>query len=208
MKQHTDNYAILAQQVRDRFLTYDQAAIISNIPITHDPDYFYLNVLSRPCRISRSSGLIDWFSDDVWIPSTAHSDYLTVFDYLCDAKPDRFLTGKWTHTANFGHLFHTGLLETASPSSLESSIDRDPDRFCRACEALGGTPCGKGDIGFRLPLFPDFPVLLQFWHSDEEFPPQLRFYWDANALSYLRYETMYYAAGMIQALLRRDLSSK
>ena len=35
-----------------------------------------------------------------------------------------------------------------------------------------------------------------------EFAPRLRFLWDANADRYLRYETMYYAMGLVRERLQ------
>lgn len=39
------------------------------------------------------------------------------------------------------------------------------------------------------------PVILQFWESDEEFPPVLKLMWDENILSYMHFETTFFAAG-------------
>ena len=41
--------------------------------------------------------------------------------------------------------------------------------------------------------------------GDEEFPPGLRFLWDENALMYIRYETMYYAKGLLLQRLAEKL---
>ena len=126
---------------------------------------------------------------------------MTIFDYLCDSRRDRCLSGEFIAMANFGHQFHSGLLESGAPSALERRADQDLPEFCRVCRALGGEPVIGGDAGFQLRFFPDLPVVLRFWASDEEFPAQLRFYWDKNTLFYLRYETMYYALGILQSRL-------
>lgn len=197
-----DNYAIMADQTRKLFLTYDQSAILSNIPLQSDADYFYLPVLDRICRIDRKTGQICWSAaDGSWNASTSPNDAITIFDYLCDARPGRQLSGEFRGLTGFAHMFHTGLVENSAPTALECFIDQHPDAFRSACEALGGRPYPKGDIGYTLPLFPDFPVLLQFWHSDEDFPPQLRSFWDTNALSWLRYETMHYALHLLLSRL-------
>ena len=192
-----DNYALLADQTRRLFLTYDQSAILSNIPLPSDPDFFYLQVLDRTCRIDRHTGFLDWSSPDGWKRSTDHADPITIFDYLCDAKHNRTRSGQFTTLTSLGNTVHSSLNENRPASLLEQFIDCNPDLFRRACMTVGGTPHSQGDIGFILPLFPDFPVLLQFWHSDEDFPPQLRTYWDANTLQWIRYETAYYAQSMI-----------
>ena len=47
------------------------------------------------------------------------------------------------------------------------------------------------------------PIAIQFWFSDEDFPAQVRWYWDENALQYIKYETMYFAVGHLQRLLSK-----
>ncbi len=248
MEQKIDNYQIQAQRARQRFLTYDQQQIIAKSPLTFDDDYLYLPVLDRTCMIRRQTGELFWQAGGVCTPSHDPSDAMTIFDYLCDSRRDRCLSGEFIAMANFGHQFHSGLLESGAPSALERRADQDlPDlcdsrrdrclsgefiamanfghqfhsgllesgapsalerradqdlpEFCRVCRALGGEPVIGGDAGFQLRFFPDLPVVLRFWASDEEFPAQLRFYWDKNTLFYLRYETMYYALGILQSRL-------
>lgn len=193
-----NNYAIMADQTRKLFLTYDQRAIIANIPLRHDPDDFFLNVLGRTCRICRHTGHIFWqLPGGSWQPSTSPSDAITIFDYLCDARPGRRLSGSFRSLTGFGNQFHTGLVESSRPTALELYADAHPGALRDACAALSGVPSPWGDVGYLLPLFPDLPVQLRFWHSDEDFPPQLRFFWDDQSLSWLRYETMHYAQGLI-----------
>ena len=201
MEQKIDNYQIQAQRARQRFLTYDQQQIIAKSPLTFDDDYLYLPVLDRTCMIRRQTGELFWQAGVVCTPSHDPSDAMTIFDYLCDSRRDRCLSGEFIAMANFGHQFHSGLLESGAPSALERRADQDLPGFCRACRALGGEPVTGGDAGFQLRFFPDLPVVLRFWASDEEFPAQLRFYWDKNTLFYLRYETMYYALGILQSRL-------
>lgn len=196
-----NNYTIMEANARLLFLTYDQSAILSKTPATADETHIFLPVLGMTCRIHRATGEVSFLAEGTLTPAAPH-DSLTVYDYLCDAKPDRRLSGQWRSTASFGGMVHSNLTET-SATPLEAAIDARPEAFRRACQALEGTPFPACDIGFTLPFFPDFPVTLQFWHSDEEFPPRLRFLWDANALQFLRYETLFYALGLLRARLEK-----
>ncbi len=200
-----NNYAQMAAQIRRLFLTYDQAQIAAKIPLTLDESFFYLPVLDRLCRIHRVTGDLSWQEGTRITSSTDPTNAITIFDYLCDARPDRTLTGEFQGLTGFGHLFHTGLVENRPVTPLETFIDHHPHAFCQASLALGGTPYPRGDLGYQLPLFPDFPVVLQFYHSDEDFPPQLRSFWDGNSLSFLRYETMHYALRLIEARLEAKM---
>lgn len=200
-----DNYAQAAREARARFLTYDQEEILKKCPVRADGDFLCLPVLARLHRISRSTGHIECLDGDIWLPADDFATTLTLFDYLCDSHPVRCLSGREMTTAFFGNHFHTPLLETASP--LERRIDRSPGAFRRACSRLQGEEIPGGDLSFRIFLFPDLPVTLRFWHSDEDFPPSLRFFWDENTNRFIRYETMHYALGLIQSRLTHLLQN-
>ena len=196
-----DNYALQAEDARLRFLTYDQALM----PVQMDGDFLYLSFCGLAYRICRADGHIFRKSGIRWLPADSHGEVLTIFDYLCDAKPDRSPAGTFVSMASLGGHIHTGL--TASSGPLEKAIDAVPDRFRQACLALGGRESGGGgDLCFDLDLFPDLPVRLRFWYGDEEFPPQLDLLWDRNALQFLRYETAWYATGVLRSRLREAMS--
>lgn len=194
--QRPDNYALQADFARRLFLGRDQAAILAKSPVTADDDCIHLTLLSRPYRIDRRTGRIFRLEEN-WVPADSHGEVLTIFDWLCDGQPHRCLSGIWKTTAALSIGIHSNLLDH-SGAQLARAIDRDPQAFIRACEALGAVPFPKGDLAFTLPLFPDLPVTVQFWHSDEEFPPALTFLWDANTLLYLRYETTFFALGLLR----------
>lgn len=192
MLQKRDNYAIQAEEARIRFLTYDQSAM----PVQMDADYLYLTFCGAPYRICRADGHIFRLEGDVWRGADSHGEVLTIFDYLCDAKPGRASTGVFVSMASLGGHVHTGL--AASSGALERGIDADPAAFRRVCLAWGGVEKPGGDLCFALELLPGLPVCLRFWHGDEEFPPMLDLLWDKNALLFLRYETTWFAAGVLR----------
>ena len=191
-----DNYSIQAEDARLRFLTYDQEAM----PVRKDGEYLYLSFCGFDYRISRADGHLFRRVDESWLCADSHGEVLTIYDYLCDAKPGRTPAGKAVSMAFLGGHVHSGL--AAASGSLERAIDRDPAAFRRACLALGGRECEGGDACFELNLFPDLPVRLRFWHADEDFPPSLDLLWDANTLLFLRYETTWFAAGVLRTRIR------
>ena len=99
--------------------------------------------------------------------------------------------------SDFGRAFHQNLLEDARDPWAEL-FQSEPDRFRQACEALGGKKLPTGDIAYAIELFDGLPIAVQLWLGDEEFPPRLRLLWDENALMYLKYETMWFAVGMLK----------
>ena len=190
-----DNYAITAARVRQLFAEYDQQALARKVGAKLDGEYFYVDFLSERYRIHRPTGDISRFHGDAWVEANSFGEVLTLMDLICDSREDRHPTGNWRNMRDFGHGFHQQLLEQRDPWA--ERFQEQPEMFAKACEALGGEKYPLGDVAYALPVFGDLRVLIQLWFGDEEFPAQLRYLWDENALQYLKYETMYYAVPLV-----------
>lgn len=196
----TDNYALQAQAAKKRFLGYDQAALIRKFSLKADGGFLYTALFSCPYRICRVSGDMERFSDGQWVSAGTHAEIMTILDLLCDSREDRHPANRYKSMQSFGMMFHQNLLEDKR-DPLADRFDRDPQALHSACAAMGGKPFPGADIGYAVPVFDSLTMVVQFWHGDEEFYPRLRYLWDENALQYIRYETMYYAVGVLGARL-------
>ena len=198
-----NNYEIQAAQARGLFCQRDLQTLTQMHRLQTDASWLYLRLFGSDYRVGRADGHIFRQQDGCWVCADGFNETLTIFDLLCDGKPDRHPAGTWRTTADFGGHVHRehAFDDAADPSSLEQKADRQPEQLARACCALGGTPVGGADCAFVVPFFEDLCVMVQFWHGDEEFLPRLQFLWDANADQYLRYETMYYAMNLMRERL-------
>ena len=192
-----DNYALQARQAQQRFLSYDQQTLIRKLDMKADGEYLYIPMLSERYRISRTDGSMERETLSGWVEANSHAEVMTLLDLVCDSREDRHPSGRWQNMSNFGALFHRSLLEDRE-DPFARSIQDNPEGFRRACEAMGGTPGPRGDISYAMEVFDGLQILVQFWEEDEEFPPSVTWMWDANALMYLKYETMWFALGMLQ----------
>lgn len=192
----TDNYAIQAAQAKQCFLNYDADRLAAKFGLKTDESCLYTTLLSRPYRVSRTTGDIQKQVDGVWVDGNTHAEVMTLLDLLCDSREDRCLSGRWKTMQSFGLMFHQNLLEE-QPSPAAQRFHADPGLLRRGCLALGGEPVPGADISYRIELFDGLPILLQFWFGDDEFIPRLRYLWDENALQYIRYETMYFAVELL-----------
>lgn len=199
----TNNYLLQAAQAKRYFLTYDQEALIRKLQLPYDEDFLYPVLFSRRYRLSRESGDLEREDNGVWRDANTHEEVMTLLDFVCDSKEDRFVSGRWKNMADFGHAFHQSLLEERDPNA-ELFQSRQSD-FRKACEALGGKEQPMGDIAYAIEVFDGLPLLVQLWFGDEEFPASLRFLWDENALQYLKYETMYYARNLLLQRLKAEM---
>lgn len=199
MKERKDNYAIQAQNAIRLLLSYDLDAIVRKLRLSADRQYLYPVVLGQTYRLDRTAGTLERMKDGAWI-SGGWNAMMTLADLLGYSREDRQLSGRFKSMQDFGLMFHTGLLEKERDPAAER-FDRDPALFQRGCMALGGEPFPGGDMAYRMEVFDGLPIAVQFWHGDDEFAPRLRWLWDANALQYLHYETMYYAVNLLLELL-------
>ena len=198
-----NNYTIQMQSAQAQFLKYDQQAIIRKFNLKNDEDYLHPTFLGRQYRLCRRTGNLESFHHDAWQDANTFGEVMTLLDILCDAKDLRYITGRWKAMANFGLMFHSKMIEEKK-DPLAEAFDKAPEAFHRACLAMGGIPISGGDISYSVELMDGLCIAVQFWHGDEDFAPQFRFFWDDNALQYLRYETMHYALGFFQDRLREE----
>ena len=190
-----DNYAIMARQAKELFLQYDQQRLARKLGAKLDGDYLHTAFLGEPWRIHRQTGDISRLHGDAWVDANSFGEVLTLLDLVCDSREDRCPSGRWKNMRDFGHGFHQTLLEQRDPWA--ERFQACPEAFSRACQRLGGERYPLGDAAYSIPMFDRLRLLVQLWFGDEEFPAQLRYLWDENALQYLKYETMYYAVPLV-----------
>ena len=198
-----DNYRIQMQNAQKFFLTYDQEKLIRKFRLKADDDFLYLTMFSSPYRLNRHTGELERFKED-WEDANTFGEVMTILDILCDSKDNRYLTGKWMSTQMFGKYFHSGLLEPEY-DALADAFDKAPGSLRKTCTALGGHPIVGGDEAYAVEVMDGLEIGIFFWHADEEFPAQLRFFWDENAPMYIKYETMHYTLGYLRQLLQGSL---
>ena len=204
--ERVDNYRLQVEQAQKYFLRYDQEKLIRKLRLKADGEYLYTKMLGLSYRICRCTGQVQRLDED-WVETYDHGEVMTLLDLVCDSREDRFITGRWQNMATFGALFHRGLMEDRA-DPFAAMIQENQEEFCRACEALGGIPGPGGDISFALPFFEGLKVAVQFWEGDDEFPSQIRWLWDENALIYLKYETMWFALGMLRSRIQREMQKE
>ena len=190
-----DNYKLQAEQARKAFLTYDHKSLARKLHLEPAGAWLQTSLFGQPYRISRETGRMEKWENS-WVPAEGFGETMTLLDLVCDSREDRFVLGRYKSLTDFGLMFHRSLLENKTDPVAEK-FQANPEAFRNACEILGGTPFPLGDIAYAIELFDGLSILIQLWFGDEEFPASLRFLWDENALMYIRYETMYFAKGLL-----------
>lgn len=191
-----DNYAIMAEQARQLFLTYDQERLCRRLGLSCTGETIPIRFLDRMLHIRRRDGR-------VLTETGADADFsavLSVYDLLCHSVDAPRLAGQFVPTTALHRIQGTHSVHENFYGREAAYFDARQAALRRACEAIGGVPAAPGDICYTLPVFDCFPCCLRFWAADEEFPASLQVLWDANATDLVHYETLFYMAG---ALLRR-----
>lgn len=201
-----DNYQLQAAQAKKLFLTYDQQELIRRCRLRFDENYLYTTMLSDAYRINRQTGDMQRQCRGSWVDGNSFGEVMTLLDWLCDSRPDRYITGRWINIVTHGHYFHRGLQEDANDPNA-ALFEQRPEAFCQACEALGGESLPSADISYAIELMDGLRILVQLWHGDDEFPPRLRCLWDENTEKYLRYETTWYAVPLLMDRIKENMAA-
>lgn len=191
-----NNYLVQASQAKERFLTYDQEKLIRKLGLQWDETYLYTTMLGQCYRLSRTTGDLQRWDGNAWVDANSFEEVMTLLDLVCDSREDRYISGRWKNMSSFGLMFHQNLLE-GKKDPWADKFEANAEAFRNACIAMGGIPFSNGDVAYAIELFDGLRIVVQLWFGDEEFPASLRLLWDENALQYIRYETMYFAKGLL-----------
>lgn len=193
-----DNYDLQVDVGKRIFLEYNQEIMIRKFCLNADEQYIYLVYLSTPCRIDRQTGSIEEFIYGKWNECRDYATVMTIYDLLCYHKGDVLpaLLHQWCTVGTF---VVTGVTKTDTFTRKYAKLfDGHLERLKAACEKLGGVlqACMAGaDLTCMFPVTSFFPVLLQFWEGDEEFPPKILLLWDRVSDRFLHFETTFYLQG-------------
>ena len=188
------NYEIMKHQMQNVFAQRNLELTAKKWHLDINEKNIYVRFIARDYMINVETGLI------LRADNGGEADYneaMTLYDILSrePAVPfEKFISID---------LF-SGLKSISGQSSIfdraKFKFDHREMKLAQACEKLGGIPFGKSDVGYKLPVFQQLYVILQFWGSDDEFGPELKFMGDQNMMSFMKYETMMF---MLSHLINR-----
>jgi len=200
------NYDLQVDVGRRLFLEYDQSRLIQKYALEADKEYIYFPYLNTQFRICRVSGQIDEGTETGWEECRSYSTVMTIYDFLCFHKGAAapVLYGAFCTVGSF---IVTGVQNTEPfTKKYAAAFDSRLDALKTACRKLGGTmekAVAGADVTCRIPVTPFFPVVLQFWKGDDEFPPKLLLLWDKNTGHFLHFETTFYLQGDLLERLKK-----
>lgn len=201
------NYEITKRRVQGDFLKYDQEKIIQKFALHADEKFLYIKFIGHFYRINRQTGYLEWSEDDFLTCTEGDfNEALTIYDLLCDSKDNCQASGDYINLQSLSSLQSSSKkLGDGLFGGKEKIFDHKEELLSGICEKLGGVKAGKGDVAYEIPLFDFLPCRIQFWNSDDEFEAQLQIFMDKNILDFIRYETVWYAAGHLMRRLTEEM---
>ena len=208
IKKPQSNYDSQVDVGRRIFLAYDQLRLIQKFGLDADEAWLYLTYMNTPCRINRMDGHVDEFCNNSWTECRSYNTVMTIYDLLCyhQGANAPILFQQWCTVGTF---IVTGVQDSGTFTKKYAALfDGQLSKLKSACEKLGGIMqsrmAGAG-LSCRIPVTHFFPVLLQFWEGDDEFPPKVQLMWDRNADSFLHFETTFFLQGDLLERLKKAM---
>ena len=204
------NYEKMEQQARELFLQADQDEILRTWQLEADERWIYVDFISQQLKIDRAtaeiavpepgSGSEALASQDAGREALGGSTYnrsMVLFDILTRTGTRPRPSGSWASISMLGGHIGANHDRTLRNEPQAARFAGQTQHLRLACEALGGRPESKADVGYSIPVFGDLRVLFQFWDADDEFPASIKYLFDANALQFMHYETLWYLMGAV-----------
>ena len=190
----------MQEDARRLFLTLDFDAGCRRVGLTPAADGVSLHAFGESCFVRRADGEVLDGSGR----KAPFSYAMSVYDVLGRTGEPPRLSGNFVPTTALHGIMGSNSVHEDLGKNSGAFFDGKSEALREACLRRGGTPGGKGDVSFVLPVFDFFPVELRFWEADEEFPALLQWFWDGNALQFAHYETLWYMSGTLLERLRRE----
>ena len=194
-----NNYETMKLQMRDEFLKYDQAAMIEKFGLRSDEGNIYITFFGTEYAVDRKTGDVRSQLSDA-----GYNEAMTIYDVLCYSKPQCKASGRMVNMGSVSTIQGGSMKREGDGlfGRYEAAFDQRDEALSAACAKLGGVPGGKGDVAYRIPMFPFLDVMLQYWDSDDEFPASLQLFVDDRIIDFMHYETVCFALSHMMERIR------
>lgn len=197
------NYEIMAKEAAKRFSQMDMQEISGRTGIVPDNGAFRLVFLGREYSVSAEDGTVACSSGE---PAGINISMI-MYDLLGYCEKDARPSGEYTQVQNLASVLSaTKYAGQGMHEKQAKQFDGRDIQLKTACEKLGGTPRGKGDVSYCIPLYRDLCFVFSFWNSDDEFPASANILFDTNSLQYMHYETLWYCLGHIFSRISEEMA--
>ena len=183
-----DNYEKLVEEWRQRFLTTDIPERAAALGLEIRDGEIGARYFERDYVLSCADGSIRRRDGGTDVP---RYDAMFLYHLFWFSKPCPRPSGE---LVPFREVKGAAIFEPAFRKlallPLSRGFSGRAEDLERACLALGGTSMGKGDVGYRIPVFGGLDVAVLFWDGDEEFEASANILFDRNFTDFTHVETV------------------
>lgn len=193
-----DNYDKMMEKARLLFCAEGMEKAAAKPFVCADADYFYTEFVGETFRISRTDGRVQCLGSFGKAVDVDFNCAMTIYDLLTHENNGMQPAGEYCSIASVNRTTKVYYGYIGGGNSAKAKYyNENCELFAKACQRLGTPVSGPGDLAFSIPIFSFMDVQVRLWFGDEEFDPQLQIMVDKNILSFILFETVYYAAAHI-----------
>ncbi|MBI4595924.1 MAG: DUF3786 domain-containing protein [Candidatus Tectomicrobia bacterium] len=115
----------------------------------------------------------------------SYLDKVIILDYLIQARGTPLTGQAVTYAQLPSGGFYFRAVEQRTIPLLLKSFGNKPEHFLKAGEFFGAIRNSHGDVGITIQAFPWVPLYMAMWLGDDEFPANMRIFYDASIKDYL-----------------------
>ncbi len=176
-----------------------------------------------PVEIARNAE-VEFDGTAFLVPSLGENYHVSYPDYLCEEPLEEWQYLVILHYLNLadgtsvtgetcameevpgGLVRGSKYAQTAAKTLTEFLEGKTQEQVKDMLAALGGEEiAGKADFCVKLPFLPRFPLYLNIWFADEEFPPSARMLVDRSAEHYLTIEDVVTVGEVVLERLKKSM---
>ena len=210
------NYDIFEEQSRTLFMRYNLETLAAKWNLRSDDTFVYILYFGEEYRIRKAdSKVLPPAFNGTSKKSCSNNESrsmasLTIYDVLTYSDNPPSCSGHWESLSALGGIIGAGHEQKLTGTAGGNASFPPVEIMRNAITRIGGSFLSEtsADLDAVVPVFPFLPMRFQYWEADDEFPASVKYLWDANALLFMHYETLWYAMSDFDRILLRSYSKR
>ena len=182
-------YEAISQQWRTLFSQFDPTRIMKILDLKRDDTHLYLSYFQTPYRLRLHDGWLEKETPQGWSDALYFNETMSIYHLLHYTKDFPRTGGSWVSNESLDRAGSRQPMADPLLVPFARKFTQKTLLLQRACEALGGKKLPMGDVSYEFFAFPQIPIRLVFWDSDEDFPAQLQALVEKTVTDYVHFET-------------------
>lgn len=183
-----ENFEVQCEQWRNLYTGFDPVRVAGILNLTYNCDYVYVSYYRQAYRLCLSDGVLEKQTGDEWTDQLYFNETMSVYHLLHYVKDNPGVSGIWIPNENLDARRRSKINDILL-ESFSAKFSGKCDELTKACKAIHGTVCEKGDVSFEFEVFPQVKIRMVFWDRDEDFPAQTQIFVDSQITDFVHVET-------------------